>query len=89
MGDWGNHKLVGYGGGLEAKKGFARSRDGVKSLLNNLCSRNVHDSYICENEARVMENIIVEKVLVDRYRGMDAISLTVGKHVKRLPTIQD
>ena len=27
-----------------------------------VCGKIVHDSYICENEARVMENIIVEKV---------------------------
>ena len=32
----GNHKLVGYGGGLEAKKGLLDLEMGVKSLLNGM-----------------------------------------------------
>ena len=32
----GNHKLVGYGGGLEAKKGLLDLEMGVKSLLNGV-----------------------------------------------------
>ncbi|WP_419524164.1 hypothetical protein [Butyricimonas virosa] len=32
----GNHKLVGYGGGLEAKKGLLDLEMGVQSLLNGM-----------------------------------------------------